>query len=71
MKIYYTVILTILFSLNAFAQAPSFDTGAPEPVPAGDAAAIPLEGGSYIFLAGGLISGGILLLQLRKRKKTI
>ncbi|WP_028979081.1 LPXTG cell wall anchor domain-containing protein [Sporocytophaga myxococcoides] len=71
MKIYYTVVLTILFSLNAFAQAPSFDTGSPEPVPAGGAAAIPLENGSYLFLAGGLIAGGILLLQLRKKRKTI
>jgi len=71
MKIYYTVIFSVLFSLSAFAQAPSFDTDAPEPVPGGGAAAIPLESGSYIFLTGGLIAGGLLLLQLRKKRETI
>ncbi|MCR6641982.1 MAG: LPXTG cell wall anchor domain-containing protein [Sporocytophaga sp.] len=71
MKIYYTVIFTALLSLSALAQPPSFDTGSPEPVPTGDASAIPLESGSYIFLVGGLIAGGILLLQLRKKRKTI
>lgn len=71
MKFYYTVVFAILFSLSAFGQAPPFDAGSPEPVPAGGAAAIPLENGTYIFLAGGLIAGGILLLQLRKKRKTV